>query len=106
VRGTVYARLPKAPARQAYGVDRDSTGYGMVPAFHGYGASGRAEGQVVYANYAVPADFTRLEEMGISVAGKIVLARYAGAFRGCAARRGLAASGRPGSRGSTGGRGR
>ena len=66
----------------AYDVDKDSTHEGMFPAFHGYGASGKAEGQVVYANYAVPADFTRLEAMGISVAGKIVLARYGGAFRG------------------------
>src|SRR5918993_2309660 len=66
----------------AYDVDKDSTHEGMFPAFHGYGASGKAEGQVVYANYAVPADFTRLESMGISVAGKIVIARYGGAFRG------------------------
>lgn len=66
----------------AYDVDKDSTQDGMFPAFHGYGASGKAEGQVVYANYGVPADFARLEDMGISVAGKIVLARYGGAFRG------------------------
>jgi N-acetylated-alpha-linked acidic dipeptidase len=65
-----------------YDVDKDSTQAGMFPAFHGYGASGTAEGQVVYANYGLPADFTRLEGMGISVAGKIVLARYGGAFRG------------------------
>jgi N-acetylated-alpha-linked acidic dipeptidase len=65
-----------------YSVDKDSTQDGMFPAFHGYGASGKAEGQVVYVNYGVPADFARLEGMGISVAGKIVLARYGGAFRG------------------------
>ena len=67
---------------EPYDSDKDSTADGMFPAFHGYGASGRADGQVVYANYAVPADFARLESMGISVAGKIVLARYGGAFRG------------------------
>ena len=66
----------------AYDVDKDSTPEGMFPAFHGYGASGKATGQVVYVNYGVPADFTRLESMGISVAGKIVLARYGSAFRG------------------------
>lgn len=65
-----------------YDEDKDSTQEGMFPAFHGYGASGKAEGQVVYVNYGLPADFERLEEMGISIAGKIVLARYGGAFRG------------------------
>ena len=65
-----------------YDADKDSTSEGMFPAFHGYGASGKAEGQVVYVNYGVPADFARLESMGISVAGKIVLARYGSAFRG------------------------
>ena len=67
---------------EPYDVDKDSTQVGMFPAFHGYGASGTADGQVVYANYGLPADFARLESMGISVAGKIVLARYGGAFRG------------------------
>lgn len=66
----------------AYAVDKDSTTEGMFPAFHGYGASGKAEGQVVYVNYGVPADFAALEAMGISVKGKIVLARYGAAFRG------------------------
>jgi N-acetylated-alpha-linked acidic dipeptidase len=33
-----------------YEVDKDSSTEGMFPAFHGYGASGRAEGQVVYVN--------------------------------------------------------
>src|SRR5688572_4624511 len=65
-----------------YDVDKDSTQEGMFPAFHGYGASGKAEGQVVYVNYGMPGDFATLEGMGISVEGKIVLARYGGAFRG------------------------
>ena len=65
-----------------YDVDKDSSATGMFPAFHGYGASGRAEGQVVYVNYGSPADFERLKGMGISVDGKITLVRYGGAFRG------------------------
>ena len=65
-----------------YDVDKDSSIEGMFPAFHGYGASGRAEGQVVYVNYGSPADFARLAGMGISVEGKIALVRYGGAFRG------------------------
>ena len=65
-----------------YDVDKDSTPAGMFPAFHGYGASGTAEAQVVYVNYGSPADFVRLAGMGISVEGKIALVRYGGAFRG------------------------
>ena len=70
--------LQEAP----YQVDKDSTVEGMFPAFHGYGASGAARGQVVYVNYGSPADFDRLRGMGISVEGKVTLVRYGGAFRG------------------------
>ena len=55
---------------------------GMFPAFHGYGASGQAEGEIVYVNYGTPADYTRLAGLGISVEGKIALARYGAVFRG------------------------
>jgi N-acetylated-alpha-linked acidic dipeptidase len=67
---------------ESYAVDKDSSPEGMFPAFHGYGASGDAEGQVVYVNYGSPADFARLANLGISVEGKIALVRYGGAFRG------------------------
>jgi N-acetylated-alpha-linked acidic dipeptidase len=55
---------------------------GMFPAFHGYGASGQAEGEIVYVNYGTPADYTRLSAMGIAVDGKIALVRYGAVFRG------------------------
>ncbi|AGA30916.1 M28 family metallopeptidase [Singulisphaera acidiphila] len=62
--------------------DKDSVSGKAFPAFHGYGASGTANAQVVYANYARPEDFDSLERMGIDVRGKIVLARYGELFRG------------------------
>ena len=37
---------------------------------------------VVYANYGRPEDFKKLDDLGISVKGKIVLTRYGGNFRG------------------------
>src|SRR2546430_3349178 len=37
---------------------------------------------LVYVNYGVPADYERLERMGVSVKGAIVLARYGGSWRG------------------------
>ncbi len=37
---------------------------------------------VVYANYGTPADFARLDALGVSVKGKIVLVRYGTNYRG------------------------
>src|SRR5262245_25150891 len=62
--------------------DKDSASTKAFGAFHGYGAAGRASGQVVYANYGRPDDFTALEKMGIDVKDKIVLVRYGELFRG------------------------
>jgi N-acetylated-alpha-linked acidic dipeptidase len=62
--------------------DKDSASDAAFPAFHGYGITGDASGQVVYVNYARPEDFAALDKLGISVRDKIVLARYGGNFRG------------------------
>src|SRR4051794_20770831 len=62
--------------------DKDSASPDAFVAFHGYGVSGNARGQVVYANYGRPEDFAALEKMGIEVRGKIVLVRYGELFRG------------------------
>ncbi len=62
--------------------DKDSASSNAFGAFHGYGTSGGASGQVVYVNYARPEDFTALEKLGITVQDKIVLTRYGGNFRG------------------------
>ncbi len=62
--------------------DKDSASTAAFGAFHGYGVSGAARGQVVYANFGRPEDFESLEKMGVDVKGKIVLARYGSLFRG------------------------
>ena len=74
--------IPLALIEDFYAEDKDSAKSNVLPAFHGYGAAGTATGQVVYANYGTRADFERLEKMGVSVAGRIVLARYGSVFRG------------------------
>jgi N-acetylated-alpha-linked acidic dipeptidase len=70
--------LEEAPLRD----DKDSASSKAFGAFHGYGTSGTAAGQVIYANYAREEDFKALEKQDISVRDKIVLARYGGNFRG------------------------
>lgn len=62
--------------------DKDSFSAAAFPAFHGYGASGTASGQIVYVNYGRVEDFKKLDELEISVEGRIVLARYGHIFRG------------------------
>jgi N-acetylated-alpha-linked acidic dipeptidase len=62
--------------------DKDSASTAAFGAFHGYGVSGTAFGQVVYANFGRPEDFEALEKMGVDIKAKIVLARYGGLFRG------------------------
>lgn len=51
-------------------------------AWNAYSASGDVTAEVVYANYGRKEDFERLAELGVDVAGRIVVARYGGNFRG------------------------
>ncbi|OJW19595.1 MAG: aminopeptidase [Planctomycetales bacterium 71-10] len=67
---------------QPVAADADSASSDAFPAFHGYGVSGTASGQVIYANYGRPEDFKQLEDLGLDVRDKLVLCRYGGLFRG------------------------
>ena len=53
-----------------------------VMAFNAYSPSGEVTAPVVYVNYGLPEDYKQLAELGVSVEGKIVLARYGRSFRG------------------------
>jgi N-acetylated-alpha-linked acidic dipeptidase len=67
---------------EGYPRDKDSYSEDAFPAFHGYGAAGKAAGQVMYVNYGTHEDFERLESMGLSVEGRIAIVRYGKVFRG------------------------
>jgi N-acetylated-alpha-linked acidic dipeptidase len=54
----------------------------QLPTFNAYGASGDVTGEVVYVNFGVPEDYEWLDKQGISVKGKIVIARYGKSWRG------------------------
>ena len=58
--------------------DPDSSVEGGLPGMAAYVASGRAEGDVVYANYGRIGDYRLLDRMGVSLEGRIVLVRYGG----------------------------
>ena len=62
--------------------DKDSSDEGQLPSFNAYSPDGDVTGQIVYVNYGMPADYEVLDELGIDVKGKIVLARYLGGWRG------------------------
>src|SRR6266567_931907 len=54
----------------------------QLPTYNAYSIDGDVTAPLVYVNYGVPADYERLERMGISVKGAIVIARYFGSWRG------------------------
>ncbi len=53
---------------------------------NGSSAAGVAEGDVVFVNYGLIEDYATLDSLGVSVKGKVVLARYGRSFRGIKAR--------------------
>jgi len=54
----------------------------QLPSYNAYSADGDVTAELVYVNRGVPADYDELEKMGISVKGKIVIAKYGGSWRG------------------------
>jgi N-acetylated-alpha-linked acidic dipeptidase len=58
----------------------------QIPPFNGYTGDGDATADVVYVNYGLIEDYKTLDSLGISVSGKIALARYGRSFRGIKAR--------------------
>jgi N-acetylated-alpha-linked acidic dipeptidase len=74
-------QLEESPLRE------DPATQGKIwPAMNGYSGIGDVTGDVVYANFGLPSDYATLDSMGVSVRGRIVLARYGRSFRGIKAR--------------------
>ena len=53
-----------------------------LPAYVAFQGDGDVTAALVYVNYGMPADYDALERMGVSVKGKIAIARYGGGWRG------------------------
>lgn len=65
-------------AEDATSVSRE----GVLPGYNAYSADGDVTAELVYVNRGLERDYEALERMGIDVAGKIVIARYGGSWRG------------------------
>ena len=62
--------------------DKYSNHPDLLKGWNAYSGNGEVTAEVVYANYGRKEDFEKLEELGIDITDKIVLARYGGNFRG------------------------
>jgi N-acetylated-alpha-linked acidic dipeptidase len=58
----------------------------QYPTVNGYSGQGDVTADVVYVNYGLIEDYAQLDSMGVSVRGKIAVARYGRSFRGIKAR--------------------
>lgn len=58
----------------------------QYPTVNGYSGQGDVTADVVYVNYGLIEDYAQLDSMGVSVKGKIAIARYGRSFRGIKAR--------------------
>ncbi len=62
--------------------DATSGQTGQLPTTNAWSADGDVTGQLVFVNYGLPDDYERLARMGISVKGKILIAKYGRSWRG------------------------
>ena len=54
----------------------------LLPPYNAFSVDGDVTAPLVFVNYGVPEDYDELERFGISVAGKIVIAKYGKSWRG------------------------
>jgi N-acetylated-alpha-linked acidic dipeptidase len=54
----------------------------QLPTYNAYSADGDVTAPLVYVNYGIPEDYEKLDRMGVSVKGAIVIARYGNSWRG------------------------
>ena len=62
--------------------DPSSVHPGLTYGWNAFSGTGDVTAEVVYANYGTHEDFKRLDELGIDLKGKIIIARYGRNYRG------------------------
>lgn len=66
--------------------DPTTVAFPEYPTVNGYSGTGDVTGEVVYVNYGLIEDYAVLDSLGVSVRGKVAIARYGRSFRGIKAR--------------------
>jgi Predicted aminopeptidases len=74
-----YKAILKEPALKE---DVTSGQSGQLPSYNAYSADGDVTSELVFVNYGLPEDYEILDNMGIDVKGKIVIAKYGHSWRG------------------------
>ena len=54
----------------------------LLPPYNAFSRDGEVEAELVFVNYGIPEDYEVLERYGISVEGKIAIAKYGRSWRG------------------------
>jgi N-acetylated-alpha-linked acidic dipeptidase len=75
---THYTALLKEPALKE---DATSGQHSQLPTYNAWSADGDVSAELVYVNFGLPDDYEKLDMLGISVKGKIVIARYGHSWR-------------------------
>lgn len=76
---TPYKALLKEPALKE---DATSGQEGQLPTYNAWSADGDVTAGLIFVNYGLPDDYEMLDRMGVSVKGKIVIAKYGRSWRG------------------------
>ncbi len=76
---TVFKALLKEPALKEDGTSAQTE---QLPTYNAWSADGDVTADLVFVNYGLPADYDKLDELGIDVKGKIVIAKYGQSWRG------------------------
>jgi N-acetylated-alpha-linked acidic dipeptidase len=76
------SRIPLNSKENIYTEDKYSGDPDLTPGFNSFTGSGDVTAEMVYVNYGRKEDYEMLEKLGVSIQGKVVLARYGGNFRG------------------------
>jgi N-acetylated-alpha-linked acidic dipeptidase len=62
--------------------DKDANDANQLPTYNAFSPDGDVTGELVFVNYGIPEDYRVLDSLGISVEGKIVIAKYGRSWRG------------------------
>lgn len=73
------ASLAEAPLKEDATSGQTSE---QLPPYNCFSPDGDVTGDLVFVNYGIPEDYDRLERMGVSVKGRIVIAKYGHSWRG------------------------